>query len=178
MDLIERNRWTAFDLQCLPAKWHNTPDKYRSRPAREDPRAARRIRVDLRPLRRLRHRRRARQAAGGGGHRAHRRPALLCLLFRQPGIREPGRRGRHRLLPHRLSGAPFRQADLGRAWASTATRNCCRSISATTRRSSILAQTRDEELAEKAMAAAKRLGLAYEYRFTGYGELERTEGPG
>ena len=35
-----------------------------------------------------------------------------------------------------------------------------------------LAQTRDEELAKKAMAAAKKLGLAYEYRFTGYGELE------
>ena len=25
VDLIERNRWAAFDLQCLPAKWHNTP---------------------------------------------------------------------------------------------------------------------------------------------------------
>ena len=36
-----------------------------------------------------------------------------------------------------------------------------------------LAQTRNEELAKKAMDAAKRLGLAYEYRFTGYGELER-----
>jgi hypothetical protein len=36
-----------------------------------------------------------------------------------------------------------------------------------------LAQTRNEELAKKAMAAAKRLGLAYEYRYTGYGELER-----
>ena len=36
-----------------------------------------------------------------------------------------------------------------------------------------LAQTRNEELAKKAMAAAKRLGLDYEYRFTGYGELER-----
>ena len=34
-----------------------------------------------------------------------------------------------------------------------------------------LAQTRDEELAKKAMAAAKRLGLGYEYRFVGYGEL-------
>lgn len=36
-----------------------------------------------------------------------------------------------------------------------------------------LAQTRDEELAKKAMAAARKLGLSYEYRFTGYGELER-----
>jgi hypothetical protein len=35
-----------------------------------------------------------------------------------------------------------------------------------------LAQTRDEDLAKKAMAAAQKLGLAYEYRFTGYGELE------
>ncbi len=35
-----------------------------------------------------------------------------------------------------------------------------------------LAQTRDEELAKRAMAAAKKLGLAYEYRYTGYGELE------
>jgi hypothetical protein len=35
-----------------------------------------------------------------------------------------------------------------------------------------LAQTRDEDLARKAMAAARRLGLAYEYRYVGYGELE------
>ena len=26
VDLVEANRWTAFDIQCLPAKWHNTPD--------------------------------------------------------------------------------------------------------------------------------------------------------
>ena len=26
VDLIEKNRWTGFDLQCLPAKWHNTPE--------------------------------------------------------------------------------------------------------------------------------------------------------
>ena len=25
VDLIECNRWAAFDVQCLPAKWHNTP---------------------------------------------------------------------------------------------------------------------------------------------------------
>ena len=35
-----------------------------------------------------------------------------------------------------------------------------------------LAQTRDEELAKRAMAAARKLGLAYEYRYAGYGELE------
>lgn len=26
VDLVEQNRWTGFDIQCLPAKWHNTPD--------------------------------------------------------------------------------------------------------------------------------------------------------
>ncbi len=25
--LIEANRWTEFDVECLPAIWHNTPDK-------------------------------------------------------------------------------------------------------------------------------------------------------
>ena len=27
VDLIETNRWTDFDVECLPAIWHNTPDK-------------------------------------------------------------------------------------------------------------------------------------------------------
>ncbi|HHB83214.1 MAG TPA: DUF1638 domain-containing protein, partial [Devosia sp.] len=35
-----------------------------------------------------------------------------------------------------------------------------------------LAQTEDEGLQEKARAAAEKIGLEYEYRFTGYGELE------
>ena len=34
-----------------------------------------------------------------------------------------------------------------------------------------LAQTDDERLKKEAVAAAKRLGLAYEYRFVGLGEL-------
>ncbi|HEY5363491.1 MAG TPA: DUF1638 domain-containing protein, partial [Aestuariivirga sp.] len=34
-----------------------------------------------------------------------------------------------------------------------------------------LAQTKDEALQASAQAAAQQLGLAYEYRFTGYGEL-------
>ena len=37
-----------------------------------------------------------------------------------------------------------------------------------------LAQREDAELQARARAAAERLGLAYEYRFTGYGELETT----
>ena len=26
VDLVEANNWQAFDIQCLPAKWHNTPE--------------------------------------------------------------------------------------------------------------------------------------------------------
>jgi hypothetical protein len=36
-----------------------------------------------------------------------------------------------------------------------------------------LAQTDDGGLKEKAVAAAQRLGLEFEYRYTGYGELDR-----
>ncbi|MCK5623215.1 MAG: DUF1638 domain-containing protein, partial [Alphaproteobacteria bacterium] len=39
------------------------------------------------------------------------------------------------------------------------------------RRLVYLAQTEDAELAEKAKAAAAKLGLDYEFRMTGYGEL-------
>ena len=35
-----------------------------------------------------------------------------------------------------------------------------------------LAQTDDEALRNAAQTAARKLGLDYEYRFTGYGELE------
>jgi hypothetical protein len=36
-----------------------------------------------------------------------------------------------------------------------------------------LAQTEDDALVAQARAAAEKLGLTYEYRYTGYGELER-----
>ena len=39
------------------------------------------------------------------------------------------------------------------------------------RRVVYLAQTEDAALQAKARAAAERLGLAYEYRLTGYGDL-------
>jgi hypothetical protein len=42
------------------------------------------------------------------------------------------------------------------------------------RRLVYLAQREDAQLREQARQAAARLGLAFEYRFTGYGDLERT----
>ena len=57
VDLIERNRWAAFDVQCLPAKWHNTPQFIVPAVRQKIREPARQIQVHLRALRRLRHRR-------------------------------------------------------------------------------------------------------------------------
>lgn len=172
VDLIERNRWTAFDLQCLPAKWHNTPD--RIVPAlREKIREAKPRYQSIFVLY---------GDCGTGGD--------IDKLLAEEGI-------------ERLEGphcyAFFSGQD---TFAKTADEDVTAFFLTdylarhfdkliweglgmdrhpellplyfgNYTKIVFLAQTRNEELAKKAMAAAKRLGLAYEYRYTGYGELER-----
>jgi hypothetical protein len=172
VDLIERNRWTGFDLQCLPAKWHNTPDKIV--PAlREKIRESKPRYESIFVLY---------GDCGTGGD--------IDKLLAEEGI-------------ERLEGphcyAFFSGQD---TFASTAEEDVTAFFLTDylarhfdkliweglgmDRHPELLplyfgnytkivfmAQTRNEELAKKAMAAAKRLGLAYEYRYTGYGELER-----
>ena len=172
VDLIERNRWTAFDLQCLPAKWHNTPDKI-------VPALREKIR-DAKPRY---------QAifvlygdCGTGGN--------IDKLLAEEGI-------------ERLEGPHCYAFFSGQeTFASTAEEDVTAFFLTdylarhfdkliweglgmdrhpellplyfgNYTKIVFLAQTRNEELAKKAMAAARRLGLAYEYRYTGYGELER-----
>ena len=172
VDLIERNRWTAFDLQCLPAKWHNTPDKIV--PAlREKIREAKPRYQSIFVLY---------GDCGTGGE--------LDKLLAEEGIeRLEG--------PHCyafFSGNPefethadedvtafFLTDYLARhfdklIWEGLGMDRHPELLPlyfGNYTRIVFLAQTRNEELAKKAMAAAKRLGLAYEYRYTGYGELER-----
>ena len=172
VDLIERNRWTAFDLQCLPAKWHNTPDKI-------VPALREKIR-DAKPRY---------QAifvlygdCGTGGN--------IDKLLAEEGI-------------ERLEGPHCYAFFSGQeTFASTAEEDVTAFFLTdylarhfdkliweglgmdrhpellplyfgNYTKIVFLAQTRNEDLAKKAMAAARRLGLAYEYRYTGYGELER-----
>ena len=52
------------------------------------------------------------------------------------------------------------------------TRNCWRCIFAHYERALYLAQTENPELEALAREAAAYLGLEYEYRYTGYGELK------
>jgi hypothetical protein len=172
VDLIERNRWTGFDLQCLPAKWHNTPDKIV--PAlREKIREAKPRYESIFVLY---------GDCGTGGE--------LDRLLAEEGVeRLEG--------PHCYAffsgNETFAQTADEDVTAFFLTDYLARHFDkliweglgmdrhpellplyfGNYTKIVFLAQTRNEELAKKAMAAAKRLGLAYEYRYTGYGELER-----
>jgi len=172
VDLIERNRWTAFDVACLPAKWHNRPQliapgvKAKIEEARGRYRKIYVLYGDC----------------GTGGD--------LDRVLEEEGIeRIEG--------PHCYSFFSGNEAFASSAdndvtafyltdylarhfdkliWEGLGLKehpellplyfgNYTKII--------YIAQTRDEELAKRAMAAARRLGLAYEYRYTGYGDLER-----
>jgi len=171
VDLIERNRWTGFDLQCLPAKWHNTPEKIV--PAlREKIRAARGSYPSIFVLY---------GDCGTGG--------LLDRMLAEEGVeRIDG--------PHCYAFFSGNEAFAAKAdddvtaffltdylakhfdkliWAGLGLDRHPELLPlyfGNYTRIVYLAQTRNEDIAKKAMAAAKKLGLEYEYRFTGYGELE------
>jgi Protein of unknown function (DUF1638) len=171
VDLIERNRWTGFDLQCLPAKWHNTPEKIV--PAlREKIRAARGSYPSIFVLY---------GDCGTGG--------LLDRMLAEEGVeRIDG--------PHCYAFFSGNEAFAAKAdddvtaffltdylakhfdkliWAGLGLDRHPELLPlyfGNYTRIVYLAQTRNEDIAKKAMAAAKKLGLSYEYRFTGYGELE------
>lgn len=170
VDLIERNRWTAFDLQCLPAKWHNTPDKIV--PAiREKIREAKGRYKSIFVLY---------GDCGTGGQ--------LDRLLAEEGIERID--GPHCYAFFSGNAEFERHADddvtsffltdyLAKhfdklIWAGLGLDRHPELLPlyfGNYTKIVFLAQTRDEDLAKKAMAAAARLGLAYEYRFTGYGEV-------
>ena len=171
VDLIERNRWAAFDVQCLPAKWHNTPEKIvpavraKIREARQRYKAMFVLYGDC----------------GTGG--------LLDAMLAEEGVERIGG-------PHCYAFSSGNDAFAARSeddvtvfyltdylarhfdkliWAGLGMDRHPELLPmyfGNYTKIVYLAQTRDEDLAKKAMAAARKLGLSYEYRFTGYGELE------
>jgi len=170
VDLIERNRWEAFDVACLPAKWHNTPAKIvpgvrdKIREAKGNYRSIFVLYGDC----------------GTGGE--------LDGMLAEEGVERIG--GPHCYAFY--SGNPAFAAKADDEFAAFyLTDYLARYFDkliwqglgldrhpdllplyfGNYEKLIYLAQTRDEDLARRAMAAAKRLGLAYEYRFTGYGEL-------
>jgi hypothetical protein len=170
VELIERNRWTAFDLQCLPAKWHNTPDKIV--PAVRD------------KIREAKGRYRAIFVlygdCGTGG--------LLDRLLEEEGVERIEGPHCYAFYSGNADFAARAEDDVTSFYLTDyLARHFDRLIISglgidkhpelmplyfgNYRKLVYLAQTRDEELGKKAFEAARKLGLQYEYRFTGYGEL-------
>lgn len=172
VDLIERNRWTAFDLQCLPAKWHNTPD--RIVPAlREKIQAAKGKYESIFVLY---------GDCGTGGdidkllaeEGIERLEGPHCYAFFS-GNEDFAKRADDDVTAFFLTDYLARHFDklIWEGLGMDRHPELLPLYFGNYTKIVFLAQTRNEDLAKKAMEAAKRLGLAYEYRYTGYGELER-----
>ena len=170
VDLIECNHWSAFDVQCLPAKWHNTPQfivpAVRGK-IRENRNKYKSIFVLY-------------GDCGTGG--------LLDAMLEEEGVERIGG-------PHCyafFSGNPqFAERAESEFSSFYLTDYLARhfdkliwvglgldrhpelldSYFGNYEKLIFLAQTHDEELIKNAEMAAQKLNLAYEYRFTGYGEL-------
>ena len=171
VDLIERNRWTAFDLQCLPAKWHNTPEKIV--PAvREKIRAAKAHYKSIFVLY---------GDCGTGGmldrllaeEGVERIEGPHCYAFFS-GNEDFAARADDEFTAFYLTDYLARHFDK-LIWAGLGLDRHPELLPlyfGNYTKIVYLAQTRDEDLAKKAFYASRKLGLEYEYRFTGYGELE------
>jgi Protein of unknown function (DUF1638) len=171
VDLMERNNWTAFDIQCLPAKWHNTP-QFIVPGVREKILASKNSYDKIFVLY---------GDCGTGGQ-------LDALLLEQGVERLDGphcyafytgnpafaEQAEDDMTVFYLTDYIARQFDkliwqgLGLDRHPELLPDYFQHYTKVV----YLAQTKDVELECKAEAAAQQLGLAYEYRFTGYGELE------
>lgn len=171
MALTKANAWAHVTVQCLPADYHNTPAKIPDA-VRAKIRAARgrfgRIFV-------------AYADCGTGG-------ALDAVLAAEGAQRLPGSHC-YGFFAGQRTFAELMEAELGTFYLTDfLARHFDRliyeglgldrhpqlmsTIFAHYRKLVYLAQTDDPALRMKAEQAAQRLGLAYEHRFTGYGELE------
>ncbi len=169
--LIESNRWTAFDLQCLPAKWHNTPQfivpalRAKIRDAKSRYRKIFVVYGDC----------------GTGG--------LLDAMLAEEGVERI--QGPHCYAFFSGNAAFEKRADddmtaffltdyLARhfdklIWEGLGLDRYPELLAdyfGNYEKLVYLAQTQDDVLKRQAEAAALKLGLGYEYRFVGFGELE------
>jgi hypothetical protein len=170
VDLVEHNHWTGFDIQCLPAKWHNTPE------------------LIVPGVAEILDRTRGQYAStyvlygdcGTGGEL----DALLakegveridgphCYAF-YSGNAAFAAKSEDEFTAFYLTDYIARQFDkliwegLGLDRHPELLKDYFQHYTKVV----YLAQVEDADLRKKAEAAAKKLGLAFEYRFTGYGEL-------
>jgi Protein of unknown function (DUF1638) len=172
IDLIERNKWQAFDIQCLPAKWHNTPQ------------------FIVPALREKICKNRASYKSifvlygdcGTGGQLdtmlaeegVERIDGPHCYAF-YSGNAAFEARGDEDMRCFFLTDYLARHFDklMWQGLGLDKHPELLPDYFQHYEKVVYLAQVRDADLERKAEAAAVKLGLAYEYRFTGYGELER-----
>lgn len=171
IDLIEVNDWSTYDVTCLPAKWHNTPG----------------LIVD--GVRNKIHTAKSQYTkifvvygdCGTGG--------LLDKMLQEEGVeRIEGPHcyaffsGKDMVAQHQDDDITsfFLTDYLARhfeklVWEGLGMDRHPHLLDdyfGNYKKVVYLAQTEDEGLKAKAKAAAEKLKLAYEYRFTGYGELQ------
>lgn len=172
IDVVERNHWQAFDIQCLPAKWHNTP-QFIVPALREKIRKHRDAYKKIFVLY---------GDCGTGGlldamlaeERVERIDGPHCYAF-YSGNAAFAARGDDDMRCFFLTDYLARHFDkliwqgLGLDLHPELRDDYFQHYEKVI----YLAQVRDEDLERKAEAAAAKLGLGYEYRLTGYGELER-----
>jgi hypothetical protein len=170
VDLVERNKWRGFDIQCLPAKWHNTPELI--------------VPGIAEILEKTRGRYRTTYVLYGDCGTGGQLDALLakegveridgphCYAF-YAGNAEFAARAEEDITVFYLTDYLARHFDkliwegLGLDRHPELLHDYFRHYT----RIVYLAQVEDIALRRNAEAAAQKLGLAYEYRFTGYGEL-------
>lgn len=171
--LVRRQGWTAIEVQCLPSAWHNRPERI-PEGVRKKIRAARtRSDIDRIVV--------AYADCGTGG-------ALDAVLEEEGTERIPGAHC-YEFFAGARAFAALHEAEPGTLYLTDyLARNFDRLILeglgidrhpeleamyfGNYRRLVHLAQTRDGALRAAARAAAERLGLEFEHRFTGYGDLE------
>lgn len=169
-ELIRRNGWRHMAVQCLPAHWHNTPDRI--------PEA---VRAKIRDNRERFDRIVVLYGDCGTG-------GLLDAVLREEGVERIDGPHCYQFFAGRSAFEAMHDAEPGTFYLTDyLVKHFDRLIIAglgldrypqlrddyfgNYRRLVYLAQTDDPALDAQAMAAAERLGLAYERRSTGYGEL-------
>ena len=173
VDLIEANRWRHFDVQCLPAIWHNTPQKI-PEGVREKIRAAKgkyeRILVLYGDC-----------GTGGlldnvlaeeGG--IERIDGPHCYSFFSGNARFTARQNDEDMRAFFLTDYLARHFDK-LIWSGLLGLDrhpeLLQDYFGNYEKLIYFAQTEDPDLQARAKTAAERLGLTYEYRFTGYGDM-------
>jgi hypothetical protein len=170
VDLVDGNNWRAFDIQCLPAKWHNTPELIV--PALRDKIRANRGHYQSMYV--------LYGDCGTGG--------LLDAMLAEEGVERIDGPHCYAFFSGNAQFAKTADEDvtaffltdyLARhfeklVWQGLGLDRHPELLPAyfgNYTKIVFLAQTKDDALQAKAKAAAEKLGLGYEYRFTGYGEL-------